>query len=110
MCHNILQMNYIHHSCPDTTQHDWPIPCHDICTVYVIIPNIHRGKQSATGQFWELLQIKISISISKRLSFLQSISHAKCYEELLVKGRHPLLIDRPLQDATRPQHAPAEEE
>lgn len=41
------------------------------------------------------------INISKKKkSFLQSISHAKCYEEFLVKGRHPLLMDRPIQNAT----------
>lgn len=41
---------------------------------------------------------------------LQAIGHAKSYEELLVKGRHPLLMDGPFQDATGTQHAPAQEE
>lgn len=43
-------------------------------------------------------------------SLLKSIGHAKRNEELLVKGRHPLLVDRPVQDAAWTQHAPAEEE
>jgi len=41
---------------------------------------------------------------------LQSIRHAECDEELLVEGRHPLLVDGPVQDAARTQHAPTEEE
>ena len=43
-------------------------------------------------------------------SLLKSIGHAECNEELLVKGRHPLFVDRPVQDAAWTQHAPAEEE
>lgn len=53
---------------------------------------------------------KLPITVNGIQSLLQTISHAKCYEELLVKGWYSFFVDRPVQDAAWTQHASTEEE
>lgn len=43
-------------------------------------------------------------------SVLQAVAHAQRHEQLLLEGRHPLPVDRPVEDAAGAQHAPAQEE
>lgn len=47
------------------------------------------------------------IATNRTQSLLQTISHAKCYEELLVEGWYPIFVDRPVKDTARSQHASA---